>query len=96
MKYDLEVTYAGQKVVFKDLEHEDEQLVDESTSSGQAWGVNENNGRIIENFMQNFMCEVKRQCNKCQGTGRKSCPYCHPRLHLLECPDCKGTGHAFT
>ena len=63
MKYDLVVIYAGQELVFKNLEHDDEQLVDEDTPSGKAWGRNENNSRIIENFMENFMCEVKRHAS---------------------------------
>jgi hypothetical protein len=63
MKYDLVVRYAGQEVVFKDLEHDDEDLVDESTPSGKAWGVNENDERIWEDISGDFTYEVKRHAS---------------------------------
>lgn len=79
MKYDLVVRYAGQELVFKDLEHDDEALVDEDTPSGQAWGVNENNVRIVENFYENVETEIMRHEDKPKcfcGAGWPPQPHC--------------------
>ena len=61
MKYDLAVRYAGQEVVFKDLEHDDEQLVDESYLPCET--RDENNGRIVENFFENVETEIRRHAS---------------------------------
>ena len=63
MKYDLIVRYAGQEVVFKDLELDDEVVCDESYTPGRRYAVESNNERIIENFTDNFMCEVHRHAS---------------------------------
>ena len=60
MKYDLVVRYAGQEMVFKDLEHDDEGLVDESYLPWQAQCIEENNGRMVENFFENVELEINR------------------------------------
>ncbi len=58
MKYDLHIHYAGQELVFKNLEHDDEDLVDEPGPLG--FGIDENNGRMVENFFENVETEVRR------------------------------------
>ena len=60
MKYDLEVTYAGQTHVFTNLEHDDEALVGEDYLPRKTECVEENNGRIVDNFYENMILEIIR------------------------------------
>jgi hypothetical protein len=60
MKYNLVVRYAGYELVFKNLEHDDEDLVDESYLPRQIQCVDENNGRMVENFFENVVLEIDR------------------------------------
>lgn len=51
MKVNIEIEYAGQVVTFTNLEFDDEMLVDEDYLPRRQELMDENNGRIWENFL---------------------------------------------
>lgn len=56
MKVNIIIKYAGQTQVFKDLEFDDEELVDESYQEG----IDENDERIFLDFSENYQVEIER------------------------------------
>jgi len=60
MKYDLIVRYAGQEHIWKDLEMNDEIMLDESYGPGRNLAIMENNELCELNFVNHATLEIRR------------------------------------